>query len=118
MSYLRGVDVVPIDGVTPSAEEGYAFVADFDAVNQVVIIGMTVPIGAVQNIQFAPTYWGQTYGSGGVYIESPASINGDYMRGQYLNVYLSNNSTAPVECLAFNVNYEPTKLDHSLSQNA
>ena len=53
-----------------------------------------------------------------VYLDVLAKRNGDYMRGHYINVYLSNNSVEPLECFAFNVNYEPTHLDHSLGQNA
>lgn len=45
-------------------------------------------------------------------ITSP-DINGDPMRGQYLHLYLENDSTTPVETYAINVDFENTKLDGS-----
>ena len=119
LSYLKQSEIIPMGSETPSADEGFAFVYNFDAVNSVVTLGMKLfSPTAVPQAPFFPSMWGFGLGEDGVYIETPAKSNGDYMRGQYLNVYLSNNSVAPVECLAFNVNYEPTKLDHSLGQNA
>ena len=124
LCYVRGIDRVPVDSATPSYEDGFAVVLAFNAVTRIVTLGMKLP---VQIASLAPFDMLSTLINGWVliegldehlYIESPAKTNGDYMRGQYLNVYLSNNSVAPVECLAFNVNYEPTKLDHSLGQNA
>lgn len=124
LCYVKGINTVPIDSETPSYEEGFAVVLGFNAVNQNVTLGMKLPVqiasltGAAQ-INTLLNGWIAIDGLDEyLYIQSPAKTNGDYMRGQYLNVYLSNDSVAPVECLAFNVNYEPTKLDHSLGQNA
>jgi hypothetical protein len=105
---------VPVDGTTPSYESGFAIVSSLNADYQTVTLKMIVPIADVVSYPF--DWSGQGYST--VYIESPAKTNGDYMRGHYMNVYLRNSSTSPVECFAFNVNYEPTKLDHSLGQNA
>ena len=124
LCYVRGIDRVPVESATPSYEDGFAVVLAFNAVNRIVTLGMKLPvqIASLTSFDMQNTLLNGWLLIGGLdehlYIESPAKTNGDYMRGQYLNVYLSNNSAAPVECLAFNVNYEPTKLDHSLGQNA
>ena len=48
-----------------------------------------------------------------LYSISSPDINGDPMRGQYLHLYLENDSTTPVETYAINVDFENTKLDGS-----
>lgn len=124
LCYVRGIDTVPVGLESPSYEEGFAVVLGFNAVNQNVTLGMKLPvqIASLTGSALAGAVFNGWLAIDGLdehlYIQSPAKTNGDYMRGQYLNVYLTNNSVAPVECLAFNVNYEPTKLDHSLGQNA
>jgi hypothetical protein len=52
-----------------------------------------------------------------LYVVSNPAINGDPMRGHYLYLDLSNNSTTPVETYAINVDYENTKLDGSVGGN-
>ena len=126
LCYVKGIDRVPIESETPSYEEGFAVVLSFNAISSTVTLGMKLPF-SISSLPQAGGVLVSTLVNGWtpiddldeyLYIQSPAKTNGDYMRGQYLNVYLSNDSVAPVECLAFNVNYEPTKLDHSLGQNA
>jgi len=48
-----------------------------------------------------------------LYIATSPEINGDPMRGNYLHLTLTNNSTTPVETYAVNVDFENTKLDGS-----
>ena len=52
-----------------------------------------------------------------LYVVSNPAINGDPMRGHYLYLDLSNNSTTPVETYAINVDYENTKLDGAVGGN-
>lgn len=116
LSYIQGNQLVPIASITPSYEQGFAVISKFDADNYVVEMTMKVPISAIDSYPF-PT-WSADGLYSAIYVDTPSKTNGDYMKGHYMNVYLSNSSTSPVECLAFNVNYEATKLDHSLGQNA
>lgn len=121
LSYIRGNELIPIDSATPSYQEGYVIVKSLNSDDQTVTLEMIVPADSISSYPFS---WSSTENFDGsltsntVYIDTPSITNGDYMRGRYMNVYLSNNSTAPVECFAFNVNYEPTRFDHSLGQNA
>ena len=48
-----------------------------------------------------------------LYSLSDPKINGDPMRGNYLQLELTNSSTTPVETYAINVDFENTKLDGS-----
>jgi len=114
LSYIRGAELVPMSTGIPAYEDGYAYIESFDSANGVVNLEMEVPTEFIGDYPF-PWMDGE-YSA--IYISTPSKTNGDYMRGHYMSVYLSNASTTPVECLAFNVNYEPTKLDHSLGQNA
>jgi hypothetical protein len=119
LSYIQGNQLVPIVGVSPSFDTGFAVVKSFNADIQTVTLEMNVPIQDIGSYPFDWSYEDlQVPVNNAVYISTPAVTNGDFMRGHYMNVYLTNTSTTPVECLAFNVNYEPTKLDHSLGQNA
>ena len=52
-----------------------------------------------------------------VIVESPAKFNGDYMKGHYLIAEIICNESQAMELFAININYEPTRLDHSLGQN-
>lgn len=119
LSYIKGNQLVSVGDETPSYENGFAIISKVNTEDQTVSIKMKVPPADIASYPFD---W--SYNSGGeasssvVYIESPSKVNGDYMRGQYMGVYLNNTSTSPIECLSINVNYEPTKLDHSLGQNA
>lgn len=113
LAYIKGGALFPIGEYTPNVDQGYLYVESFNAIDQTVRLRMKVPEQDLTQYPFPA--WNDL---SDCYIQAPASTNGDYMRGHYMNVYLSNPSTAPVECLAFNVNYEPTKLDHSLGQNA
>jgi hypothetical protein len=115
LSYIQGAELIPIEGASPSYNDGYAIIESFDPEDSTVNIQMLVAPG---DIGLYPFNWMVEFDFTDVYINAPAKTNGDYMRGHYMNVYLTNNSVAPVECLAFNVNYEATKLDHSLGQNA
>lgn len=120
LSYIKGNSLVPVESNTPSITEGFAFVDFFSPASRYVTIKMLVRQSDLENYPFN---WITGSGpdqvvSNMVCIETPALTNGDSMRGQYMNVYLHNDSIKPVECLAFNLNYEPTKLDHSLGQNA
>ena len=114
LSYIKGAYLVPMTTGTPSYYTGYAYIESFDSASGVVNLRMDVPSEDIANYPFE--WMNNEYPA--VYISTPSKTNGDYMRGTYMNVYLSNNSKTPIECLAFNVNYEPTKLDHSLGQNA
>ena len=114
LSYIRGTELIPLALGIPTYEDGYAYIDSFDSANAVVNLRMVVPIEDIDNYPFP--WMSEDFSA--VYISTPSKTNGDYMRGHYMSVYLSNASTTPVECLAFNVNYEPTKLDHSLGQNA
>jgi hypothetical protein len=125
LSYIQGNQLVPVASTVPGFDSGFAVVKSLNADSQTVTLEMNVP---VQDIGSYPFDWAyldpqspdnNNYPTNtAVYISAPAVTNGDFMRGHYMNVYLTNISTTPVECLAFNVNYEPTKLDHSLGQNA
>ena len=48
---------------------------------------------------------------------SPASVNGDSMRGPYLRTKITTTTTEPLELHAINVDYEFSKLDARLTQN-
>lgn len=118
--YIKGDTLVGIEGNTPSVAEGYAYIKSLNAQDQTVRIRMFVTESAANNYPFE---WMQDGSDNDIIsdlvcIETPALTNGDFMRGQYMNVYLTNDSKKPVECLAFNINYEPTRLDHSLGQNS
>ena len=114
LSYIKGGELVPIANASPSYDDGYAIISSLNADDGIVTVDMLLQ---AEDIDSFPFSWvDEEYAV--VYIQAPAKTNGDYMRGHYMNVYLSNSSTTPIECLSFNVNYEPTRLDHSLSQNA
>ena len=49
---------------------------------------------------------------------SPAEINGDEMRGPYLNLRLESASSKPLELHSINAEYAFSKLDKGLNQNA
>ena len=49
---------------------------------------------------------------------SPAEINGDEMRGPYLNLKLESASSKPLELHSINAEYAFSKLDKGLNQNA
>lgn len=131
LSYLGFSDTgqtYSVDEFNPNqsnSELSVAYVSNFDAVNMIAEITLPINSGLAAlltipsvNLQgFIDTYT-STWDFTQVYLDAGAKRNGDYMRGHYINVYLSNNSVEPLECFAFNVNYEPTHLDHSLGQNA
>jgi len=52
-----------------------------------------------------------------LFVVTPAEINGDSMRGPYLKMDLTINTTDPLELYAVNVDYEFSKLDKRLTQN-
>jgi len=52
-----------------------------------------------------------------LFVVTPAEINGDSMRGPYLKMDLTINTTDPLELHAVNVDYEFSKLDKRLTQN-
>jgi len=54
---------------------------------------------------------------GPLFFESPASVNGDTMRGPYLRASIETATTKPLELHAVNVDYEFSKLDARLTQN-
>lgn len=114
LAYIKAGEIVPIGNGVPRHEDGYAYIESFDADTNTVNISMKIPVEQIAQYPFV--WMDEPYET--VYISTPSKTNGDYMRGHYLNVYLNNVSTKPIECLSFNVNYEPTKLDHSLGQNA
>ena len=127
LSYLGFTnDILNIDSTTPQgAGTNLAYISNFDAVNMTAEITLDLTAGIIAQFNVNPlipqalidTYV-STWDFTQVYLDTGAKRNGDYMRGHYINVYLSNNSVEPLECFAFNVNYEPTHLDHSLVQNA
>ena len=55
--------------------------------------------------------------SGPLFFVSPASVNGDTMRGPYLRASIETTTTEPLELHAVNVDYEFSKLDARLTQN-
>ena len=127
LSYLGFTnDILNIDSTTPQgAGTNLAYISNFDAVNMTAEITLDLTAGIISQFNVNPlipqalidTYV-STWDFTQVYLDTGAKRNGDYMRGHYINVYLSNNSVEPLECFAFNVNYESTHLDHSLGQNA
>lgn len=52
-----------------------------------------------------------------LFLVSPASVNGDSMRGPYLRTKITTTTTEPLELHAINVDYEFSKLDARLTQN-
>jgi len=54
---------------------------------------------------------------GPLFFVSPASVNGDTMRGPYLRASIETTTTEPLELHAVNVDYEFSKLDARLTQN-
>jgi len=56
-------------------------------------------------------------GSGPLFFVSPASVNGDTMRGPYLRASIETTTEKPLELHAVNVDYEFSKLDARLTQN-
>tara|TARA_R110002096_G_scaffold356725_1_gene549963 strand:- start:1911 stop:2822 length:912 start_codon:yes stop_codon:yes gene_type:complete len=54
---------------------------------------------------------------GPLFFESPASVNGDTMRGPYLRASIETTTEEPLELHAVNVDYEFSKLDARLTQN-
>ena len=54
----------------------------------------------------------------GLFAVSPAEINGDEMRGPYLNAILESQSESPLELHSVNVDYEFSRLDKGLTQNS
>lgn len=117
-SYIQGDELVPVNAVQPSYDDGFAVISSYDPVNQVVNFKMRMIAGFVSNYPFPWMTDPSIIQNSTIMAESPAMRDGDYMRGSYANFYLRNQSTEPMECLLFNVNYEPTKLDHSLGRNA
>lgn len=51
-------------------------------------------------------------------LKSSAEINGDHMRGPYINVHLINISTTPLELHSVNVDYELSSSAARLTQNS
>jgi|TARA_R100000482_G_scaffold77572_1_gene30260 hypothetical protein len=117
---------IEIESTTPQgAGTNLAYISNFDAVSMTAEITIDLDSGIIAQINNNPLIaqavidnYISTWDFTQVYLDTGAKRNGDYMRGHYINVYLSNNSVDPVECFSFNVNYEPTHLDHSLGQNA
>lgn len=118
LSYIRGNSLVPIEDATPSYEDGYAVIGGVDGEFNTISLKMIVLPSEVNAYPFEWIMNSDSVQDSNVYVITSAKQNGDFMRGAYANFYLRNSSTNPVECFAFNVNYEPTKLDHSLGQNA
>jgi hypothetical protein len=56
--------------------------------------------------------------SGKLLLKSSAKINGDHMRGPYINVRLINTSTTPLELHSVNVDYELSSSAARLTQNS
>ena len=52
-----------------------------------------------------------------LFLVSPASVNGDTMRGPYLRAKIKTETTDALELHAINVDYEFSKLDARLTQN-
>jgi len=97
--YIKGDTLVGIEGNTPSVAEGYAYIKSLNAQDQTVRIRMFVTESAANNYPFE---WMQDGSDNDIIsdlvcIETPALTNGDFMRGQYMNVYLKNDSKKPGE---------------------
>lgn len=118
--------LIEIESTTPQgAGTNLAYISNFDAVSMTAEVTIDLDANIISQININPLIaqvliddYISTWDFTQVYLDVVAKRNGDYMRGHYINVYLSNNSVEPLECFAFNVNYEPTHLDHSLGQNA
>lgn len=117
-SYITDLGPVGVETSTYQDMVGVAAVVDsYDKVNKIVTV--KIPVRTTLMAQY-PWSWIDELlvDNNSVYIATSPKLDGDSMRGPYMNVYLTNTSTGPIEAFSFNVDYEPTKLDHSLSQNA
>ena len=118
-SYLTPNGFVSVTGIGYSGAINInaAEVQSYNPSDGEVTMKMTIPLSILQAYPFE--WMSQPYiSNNAVWTATSSKLDGDTMRGQYAYVFMRNNSTAPVEALAFNVEYEPTKLDHSLGQNA
>lgn len=88
------------------------------------VMNLSLPIAAViaQDADFAQLYllaFNQYLSTASnLFAVSPAEINGDEMRGPYLNVKLESASSKPLELHSINAEYAFSKLDKGLNQNA
>lgn len=118
-SYLTPSGFVSVTGIGYSGalELNAAEVQSYNPSNGEVTMKMTLPLTILQAYPFE--WMSEPYiSNNAVWTATSSKLDGDTMRGQYAYVFMNNNSTQPVEALAFNLEYEPTKLDHSLGQNA
>lgn len=120
--YIKANSLVTVnDTVTSSLlvdeSRGYAYISGFDPDTQTVEISMRIDDNTYQDWPFS---WlnDDSITSNFLSIAHPVETNGDFMRGKYLSCSIFSDSKEPVEFFAFNVNYENTKLDHSLGQNS
>ena len=88
------------------------------------VMNLSLPIAAViaEDADFAQLYllaFNQYLSTASnLFAVSPAEINGDEMRGPYLNVKLESASSKPLELHSINAEYAFSKLDKGLNQNA
>ena len=117
--YLRGGYAVPAEN-SGSFDEGYAVISAYDPINKIakIKIDFSKSEGNFSNgLFFLPIFSWQGL-KPYIFIESPAEFNGDYMKGHFLVAEITCNESIAMELFAININYEPTRLDHSLGQNA
>jgi len=117
--YLRGRNTITAEN-SGSFDEGYAVISAYDPINKIAKIKMDLSKSEnnfnENNLFIPPVFYWQGL-KPYIFIESPAEFNGDYMKGHFLVAEITCNEFIAMELFAININYEPTRLDHSLGQN-
>tara|TARA_R100001510_G_scaffold8082_1_gene6243 strand:+ start:8611 stop:9624 length:1014 start_codon:yes stop_codon:yes gene_type:complete len=90
--------------------------------NGVMTLSLALPLLISEDVNFAELYllaFNQYLTTASnLFAVSPAEINGDEMRGPYLNLRLESASSKPLELHSINAEYAFSKLDKGLNQNA
>jgi hypothetical protein len=94
--------------------------------NGVMTLSLPIPSNLLDDIQTGSgfiTLYLQAFSqylttASNLFAVSPAEINGDEMRGPYLNLKLESASSKPLELHSINAEYAFSKLDKGLNQNA
>ena len=89
--------------------------------NGVMTLSLPIPSSLLDNSGFIPLYV-QAFEqyittASNLFAVSPAEINGDEMRGPYLNLRLESASSKPLELHSINAEYAFSKLNKGLNQN-
>lgn len=90
--------------------------------NGVMTLSLPIPSNLLDDLGFITLYL-QAFEqylttASNLFAVSPAEINGDEMRGPYLNLRLESASSKPLELHSINAEYAFSKLDKGLNQNA